>query len=253
MRGVQTYIRTAELGVALFTTYMTTVTLFQTSIYAKIRPMLLRYGGPILGGFRIDIAYFDLALLVLAIVLSALFWRQGDEASFGWLFSMNMILFFPAVIDFSMFNWVDLLLSYDPSPRVTPLWVFGVGILLQATYIGLRSMIQFRGVREELMGRGAAMDDVDDVSKGQMIYLGELMVGTAAITAFIYVATSPLKSLLKFRGTGLPYSHMIIGVACTIIIAAGTLMYLRSQGRTPAQEQRGVNPHSESWEKKEVG
>lgn len=238
MRTAQTYIRTAELGLTLFTTYMTAVTLFQTSIYAKIRPMLLRFGGPILGGFRIDIAYFDLALLVLALVLSVLLWRRGDEASFGWLFSLNMILFFPAVIDFSMFNWVDLLLSYEPSPTVTPLWVFGVGLLLQATYISLRSMFRFRRVRGELMDRGAKENDVDGVSKGQMIYLGQVMAGTAAITAFIYVATSPLKSLLKFGSTGLPYPHLFIGVACTIIIAAGTLIYLRSQGKTPVPEQR---------------
>lgn len=232
----------------MFTTYMTAVTLFQTSIYAKIRPILLRYGGPILGGFRIDIAYFDLVLLALVLVLSALFWRQGDEVAFGWLFSLNMIIFFPAVIDFSMFNWVDLLLSYDPSPRVTPLWVVGVGLLLQATYIGLRSMVRFRGVREELTDRGAAMDDVEEVSKGQMIYLGELLMGTVAITALIYIITLPLKSLLRFGNTGLPYIHMLIGVACTIVIAAGTLIYLQSQGRTPSPDQKEVNSHSESKE-----
>jgi len=244
MRTVQTYIRTAELGLSLFSTYMTAVTLFQTSIYSKIRPILLRYGGPILGGFRIDIAYFDLALLTLAIVLSALFWRRGDEVGFGRVFTLNMLMFFPAVIDFSTFNWVDLFLSYEPSPPITPLRVFGVGILLQITYISLRFMVRFRGVREELMDRGADKDDVDEVSKGQMIYLGQLIVGTASITALIYVATSPLKKLFKFGSTGLPYPHMFIGVACTIVIAVGTLIYLRLQGTTPASEQREGYLHS---------
>ena len=238
MRTAQTYIRTAELGLALATTYMTAVTLFQTTIYAKVRPILLRFGGPILGGFRIDIAYFDLTLLTLAMAMSLLFWRRGDEAGFGRLFSLNMLMFFPAVIDFSMFNWVSLILAYDPVTHVSILWVFGVGILLQATYISLRYTVRFRGLRKELMDRGAEMDDIDKVSKGQMTYLVQLVVGTAAITAAIYSATMLLKGRLRFEATGWPYFHIVVGVACTVIIAVATLIYLRAQETAPATKQK---------------
>jgi len=245
MRAVETFMRTAELGLALASTYMTAVTLLQTSLYAKARPLLLRFGGPILGGLRIDIAYFDLALLALAMVLSLLFWRRGDEAGFGRLFSLNMLMFFPAVIDFSMFNWVNLILPYDPAPRVSLLWVFGVGILLQVTYISLRYTVRFRGLREELMDRGAEVDDVDTVSKGQMTYLGQLVAGTAAITAAIYGATPLVKGLLRFEATTMPYPHVVIGFACTLLIAVATLIYLRGQGIATSTEPMEEDSHSE--------
>jgi len=233
MRRAETFIRMTELGLALASTYMAAVTLLQASLYAKFRPLLLRLGGAILGGLNIDLAYLDLIPLALAMVLALLFWRRGDEAGFGRLFSLNMLMFFPAVLDFSTFNWVNLILPYDPAPRVSLPWVFGVGVLLQVTYLGLRYTVRFRELRGELIGRGAELEDVDGVSKGQMTYLTLLLAGTAIITVAIYYAARILKGVLKLEAVGLPYLHIVIGVACTILIAAATVIYLRGQGVQP--------------------
>jgi len=247
MRRVETLIRTTELGLALASTYMTALTLLQASLYAKIRPVLLsllRYGEPVLGWLRLDLTYFDLSVLALAMMLSLLFWRRGDEAGLGRLFSLNMLMFFPSVIDFSMFNWVNLIQPYDPAPRVSSLWMFGVGLLLQATYITLRYTVRFRGLRQELLGRGAEVEDVDNVSKNQMAYLSLLVTGTAAILFSMYYATPLVKRLLRLEVEGLPYPHITIGVVCSILIAAATIIYLRGYGPRSADEKR-VEPLAE--------
>jgi len=241
MRAVQTSIRATELGLALASTYMAAVTLLQTSIYTnKVKPLLLslsRYGAPLLGGLQLNMAYVDFALLALAIFSSLMFWRRGDEIGFGRLFSLNMLLFFPSVLDFSTFNWVNLILPYDPAPRVSPLWVFGVGLLLQATYLTLRYTVRFRVLREELMGRGAEAEAVDNVSKNQMAYLALLVAGTAAILFSIYRAMPLVKGMLMSEAARLPIPHVVIGIACTILMAAATVIYLRGYGVQPEAER----------------
>ncbi|KON29887.1 hypothetical protein AC482_05295 [miscellaneous Crenarchaeota group-15 archaeon DG-45] len=230
MRRVETYIRTAELGLALASTYLTAVSLLQTSLYVRFKPLvlsLLSRGEALLGAMRVDLAYFDLSLLILAMLLSLLFWRRGGEAGFGRLFSLNMLMFFPCVLDFSMFNWINLILPYDPAPSLPPIQVFGVGLLLQATYIALRNTVRFRDVRRELEGRGAEAEDVDAVSRGQMAYLALLMAGTAAVVASIYYATPLVKGLITLEAEGLPYPHVVIGLACSVLIALATIIYLR--------------------------
>ncbi|MCK5317933.1 MAG: hypothetical protein KAJ55_08465 [Anaerolineales bacterium] len=227
----ETGIRTVELGVALASTYMVAVTLVQTSLYGKLKPWILGFLAPLLLAYGIDPTFFDIMILGVVLSISFLAWRKGDTAGFGRLFSLNMLMFFPAAIDFSMFNWVNLIFPYDPSPQVDAFWVFGVGLLLQATYLTLRYTVRFRGIREELIGRDADEADVDEVSKGQMIYLVQLVLGTALISAGVYFGRPYVSQLMLSEASKLPYPHIIIGVVCTFLIAAATILYLRSEGR----------------------
>ncbi len=228
---VVTYIRSVELGVALASTYMVAVSMVQTSVYAKLKPNLIRFIGPIMVSFGADPAFIDIVLLGLAMALSFTFWRRGDEAGFGRLFSLNMLMFFPAVVDFSMFNWVNLILPYEPAPAVSAIWVFGVGLLLQATYLFLRYTVRFRGLRDELLNRGAESDDVDEVSKGQIFYLASLVLGTSALSTVVYYLVPFMRELFTIQAYGLPYPHIVIGIACSLLIAAATILYLRGGGR----------------------
>ena len=229
----ETGIRTVELGVALASTYMVAVTTIQTSLYGQLKPRVLGFLAPLLSSFGADPAFFDIMILGVVLSISFLAWRRGDEAGFGRLFSLNMLMFFPAVIDFSTFNWVNLIFPYDPAPQVSPVWAFGVGLLLQATYLTLRYTVRFRGIREELVGRDADEADVDEVSKGQMIYLVQLVLGTALISAGVYFSRPYVNQLMFSEASNLPYPHIIIGVACTFLIAAAILLYLRGGGSRP--------------------
>lgn len=233
---VVTYIRSVELAVALASTYMVAVTLIQTSIYGKLKPHVMKVLGPIMAWLGADPAFFDIVFLGVVIALSFTFWRRGDEAGFGRLFSLNMLMFFPAVVDFSNFNWVNLILPYDPMPSVSLIWVFCVGLLLQATYLSLRYTVRFRLLRDELTGRGAEPADVDEVSKGQMYYLIFLVAGTSAISAAVFYLVPITGNLVSLESLRIPYPHVVIGAICSLLIAAATIFYLRGGGKREGGE-----------------
>jgi hypothetical protein len=230
-----TYIRGSEFVVAIISTYMAAVTMVQTSLYWRVRPYIAVILGPLAASLGASPTTeggtaLDLIIVGIAIALSFSLWRRGDEAGFGRLFSLNMLMFFPSVLDFSTFNWIQLILPYESRIEVSVQWVFAVGLLLQATYLTLRYTVRFRGMRAELEGRGAEDDDVDEVSRGQMVYLGQLVLGTSIISAIVYFGVPYVNRFLMGEAVGLPYPHLIIGVICTLLIAAGTILYLRSGG-----------------------
>jgi hypothetical protein len=229
------YIRGSEFVVALASTYMAAVTMVQTSLYWRARPYIAVVLGPIassLGGSPTGEggSTLDLILIGMALALSFTFWRKGNESSFGRLFSLNMLMFFPSVLDFSTFNWINLILPYESVTAVTVHWVFAVGLLLQATYLTLRYTVRFREMRAELEERGAEEEDVDEVSRGQMIYLGQLVGGTVGISAGVYFGYPYVNRFLDVEAAGLPYPQLLIGVVFTLLIAAGTVLYLRGGG-----------------------
>jgi hypothetical protein len=231
----ESVIRGSEFVVALASTYMAVVTMVQTSLYWRARPYIAVVLGPIassLGGSPTGEggSTLDLIIIGMALALSFTFWRKGDESGFGRLFSLNMLMFFPSVLDFSQFNWINLILPYESITAVTVHWVFGVGLLLQATYLTLRYTVRFREMRKELEERGAEEDDIDEVSRGQMVYLGQLVAGTVAISVGVYFGYPSVSRFLDVEATGLPYPQLIIGVVFTLLIAAGTILYLRGGG-----------------------
>ena len=229
--SIVSFIRASELVVAVASTYMVAVTSEQTGIYSLLKPHLISVLGPLLTLVGMDAEFVDIIILGLALVLSLSFWQRGDEVGFGRLFSLNMLMYFPAVLDFSTFNWVNLIFPYTPAPEVTSQWVFGVGLLLQATYLTLRYTIRFRMAREEFFERGAKTEDVDQVSKGQMGYRGGLVLGTAMVSALMYYAAPHLTKVINARIPQIPYLHLFVGVVCTLLLAGATVLYLR-EGRT---------------------
>ena len=232
----ETGIRVVELGVAIASTYMAAITMIQTSLYFKIKSWLLGFLLPILASMGANPALFDIMLVGAVIALSFLSWRRADIAGFGRIFSLNMLMFFPAVIDYSMFNWVTMIMPYGGPENwtfwdINARWVFGVGLLLQAAYLTLRYTARFRGVREELIEREAELPDVDEVSKGQMIYLVELVIGTVLLSVGVYYGVPYVNRLISNQASGLPVPHIVIGVITSVIIASAIILYLRSGGK----------------------
>jgi hypothetical protein len=231
----ESVIRGSEFVVALASTYMAVVTMVQTSLYWRARTLIediLSSIGYSLGSSPTGEggSALDFIVIGMALALSFTFWRKGNESGFGRLFSLNMLMFFPSVLDFSTFNWINLILPYESVTVPNDVWVFGVGLLLQATYLTLRYTVRFREMRKELEERGAEEDDVDEVSRGQMVYLGQLVAGTVAISAGVYFGYPYVNRFLDVEAAGLPYPQLIIGVVFTLLIAAGTILYLRGGG-----------------------
>ena len=219
------FVRTMEAFVAIAASYMAAVTMVQTTLYNKI---LTKISGSVIGpAIEPYMPYFNITIIILVLFVSFSFWRKGDEVWFGRLFSLNMLMFFPSVLDFSTFNWIGLIFDLKPTPGVTHIWVFGVGLLLQITYLMLRYTVRFRYTREELKGRGANEQDINDVTRGQVSYLVLLTTLTAGITAGIYIATPYLTRLAINPVEGLPVPHMLVGFLVVVFIAAALVIYLK--------------------------
>jgi hypothetical protein len=219
-------LRTIEALFALSATYMAAVTMVQTTLYGKIIDKVSNYFGPPLDPY---LSYIGVSIILGVLFLSFTFWRKGDEVWFGRLFNMNMLMFFPAVLDFSTFNWVGLIFDLTPVPGVSALWVFGVGLLLQVTYLSLRYTVRFRYTREELEGRGATEDDIDAVTRGQVGYVMLLVSLTIVATSIVYVSVPFITQFSAEWLSSLPAPHMLIGLLVVVIVAVTLVYYLRSQ------------------------
>jgi hypothetical protein len=222
----ESFVRTIEALTAIAASYMAAVTMVQTTLYNKIITKIANsIIGPLLEPYM---AYANISIIVLVLFMSFSFWRKGDEVWFGRIFSLNMLMFFPSVLDFSTFNWIGLIFDLSPTPGVTHVWVFSVGLLLQISYLMLRYTVRFRYMREELRGRGSIEQDINEVTRGQVSYLIILTTITAGITAIVYLTIPYIANLAINPLAGLPIPHMLIGFLVVTFIAATLIVYLRS-------------------------
>ena len=222
----ESMLRTIEAIIALSATYMAAVTMVQTTLYGKLLDKVSNYFGPSLDPY---LSYISIGIIFGVLFLSFTFWRKGDEIWFGRLFNMNMLMFFPAVLDFSTFNWVGLIFDLTPIPGVSGLWVFGVGLLLQVTYLSLRYTVRFRYTREELEGRGANEEDINAVTRGQVGYVMLLVTLTIVATSIVYVSIPYITQFSADWLSTLPAPHMLVGLLVVVLIATTLIYYLRSQ------------------------
>ncbi len=222
----ESLLRSIEALIALVATYMAAVTMVQTTLYNKLLDKLSNYFGPSLDPY---LPYINIGIIIIVLFLAFTFWRKGDEIWFGRLFNMNMLMFFPAVLDFSTFNWIGLIFDMTPIPGLSGLWVFGVGLLLQVTYLSLRYTVRFRYTRDELEGRGATMEDIDAVTRGQVGYLMLLVTLTIVATAIVYISIPYITQISADPLSTIPLPHMVVGLLVVVLIAGTLVYYLRSQ------------------------
>ncbi len=220
------FVRTLEALVATAATYMAAVTMVQTTLYNKLLGKIFNsFIGPIIDPYM---PYVNITVILLVLFVAFSFWRKGDEVWFGRLFSLNMLMFFPSVLDFSTFNWVGLIFNLQPTPGVTHVWVFSVGLLLQVSYLLLRYTVRFRYVREELEGRGATEVDINNITRGQVSYLVLLVTVTAGLTAGIYWVLPYMTRMSVNLLSGLPAPHIYVGFVVVLVMAAAMVTYLRT-------------------------
>jgi hypothetical protein len=222
----ESFVRTIEALIAIAASYMAAVTMVQTTLYNKVITKISNsFIGPMLEPYM---PYFNVSVILLALFLSFSFWRKGDEMGFGRIFNLNMLMFFPSVLDYSTFNWIGLIFDLKPTPGVTHVWVFIVGLLLQVSYLILRYTVRFRYMRGELRGRGSIEQDINDITRGQVSYLILLTSLTAILTGAVYVALPYLTSMAIVPLGELPVPHILIGFLVVTFIATTLVVYLRS-------------------------
>ena len=223
----ESYVRSMEALVAISASYMAAVTMVQTTLYNKIMTKITNSMiGPLIEPY---VPYLSITIILIVLFISFNFWRKGDEVGFGRLFNLNMLMFFPSVLDFSTFNWVGLIFDLTPTPGVTNIWVFGVGLLLQISYFLLRYTVRFRYIRSELFSRGADEEDINNITRGQVSYLVLLTSLTAFFSAGIYIILPYISRIAINPLEGFPAPHMFIGLFVVLIIAVSMVIYLRSR------------------------
>ena len=225
--GVEKAIRGVELLLAVAPSYLSALLLVKSGLYMEFKNLIF----PILGLLGLPLeAYLDLMPLAAAVLLSLLIWRRGSESAYAKLFSFNLLMFFPAILDYSHFNWVMLILPYTPRAEM-PLLTFITGLLLQLSYLTIRSTLLIRYTRDELLGRGAEPEDVDAISRGQMVYLTLILTASTLMLAAIYLALPHLEALMRLETLRFPYTHLVVGLSATLLIALATLLFLKGWKR----------------------
>ncbi|RJS86458.1 hypothetical protein CW701_02375 [Candidatus Bathyarchaeota archaeon] len=221
--GVDRAIRGLELAMALCSSYLSALLLVKSGLYLEFKNFIL----PILTLLGLPLeAYIDLIPLSVALSLSLLIWRRGSESAYAKLFSLNLLMFFPAILDYSHFNWIMLMLPYTPRADM-PLLTFITGLMLQTSYLTIRSTLLIRHVRMELLSRGAEPEDVEAISRGQMAYLSLTLTASILMLSAIYLTLPHLETLMRLQILGIPYTHLIIGLSATLLIAVATLLFLK--------------------------
>jgi hypothetical protein len=227
-------LRTTEIVIILISSYMASITFIKTTLYNHavtwIGERIFKESPPFMN-------YLDIVIIVASLSLCAYYWKKGEELSYARIFSINMLLFFPAILDFSYFNWIGLIFGLVPNPEVPPIWVFGVGLLLQMTYIWLRYTLRFRFTREELSKRGATEEDIDSVTGGQVKYLSIIALAAGISSCLIYLSVPYIQRYITRLTTVLPYPHITIGIITAILLSVSTIYYLRGSSRQKLMEE----------------
>jgi len=221
------FLRTIEAMVAVASTYMAAVTMIQTTLYHKLLEKLV--GSPFGPWVEGNLSLINLAIILALVAASFTFWKRGDEAGFSRIFNLNMLLFFPSILDYSTFNWVGLIFDLEPTPGVSHLWVFMVGLLLQVTYLMLRYTIRIRHTWQELEARGAEEPDLENIARGQLGYLSLLTCLTALITAGVYWAAPRIAEAAAKPLSQLSTPHLAAGIAVVATLGASLVFYLRGE------------------------
>jgi hypothetical protein len=231
----ESIIRSTELIFTIASTYMSSVTLVQTTLYNNGVSWLETHSPPEL---MLLIKYFDLLIIALSLMLTFWQWKKGTENAFTRIFSLNMLLFFPAIMDFSRFNWIGLIIGLIPSPKVSPLWVFAVGLLLQVNFLWMRQTLRFRFTRENLLQSGATLKAVNKISGGQMWYLMSIILGTSLASICIFMSASFTMGYIMDSISSLPYPQLLVGIITAILLSVSIILYLR--GSSKQQEEQAT-------------
>ena len=111
-------------------------------------------------------------------------------------------------------------------------------VKLSDTFLSISQALVSRegSMRYSLSCSRAEPADVDEVSKGQMYYLIFLVAGTSAISAAVFYLVPITGNLVSLETLRIPYPHVIIGAACSLLIAAATIFYLRGGGKREGGE-----------------
>ncbi len=176
-------------------------------------------------GFSAD---FILAAVVLIAALAILL----NEARLPLAILLGWMMLLPSLLYYSSVDWfsaVGLELTFGDLGNSLPGWVvFLNGFMLATTSLLLRSYLQLRDLRRNLIARGAIMEELDLNLRKDLLFnatiIGACALGTAAIAILVVVLTPGFTELSSIA----PYLYLVVGLAVELLIIVSIARFLKT-------------------------
>ena len=183
-------------------------------------------------GFSVD---YVLVGAVVAVALAGML----DEAwlPLALLFSWLMLL--PSLLYYSSVDWflsLGLDLNFGDLSNFLPGWlVFLNGLILVSASVMMRSYLQLRRTRENLIERGAIREEIDVSLREYLSFNAKIVaacsLGATAIATMVVIFTPAFSDLSVLS----PYVYIAIALMVELLIIAFIVRFLKQGSRTNDQ------------------
>ena len=229
----QTTIRIYEASITILGTYLAISSFFNSSLYNTIAAGLTQ----ILRLFQIRTissqqitTIIPLLVTLLASLLIAYDYIIGKPENIINIYQLNLLLITPETLSYSKLDWLNLIQKPQIlEPTRNPTTVFLSGAVILIGYLSLYFTSMSRKTGEELAYRGVEENRVDLISLRQSALSITLTTSAAILSAFVFLAITPLNTFIQSITGQQPYSYLAFGVPGVTLLLFTLWYYLREQ------------------------
>lgn len=233
MSHTQTPIKAYEASITLLGTYLAINSLFNSSLYQIISTALVQ----ILRMFQITTissqqitTIIPLLVTLLVSLLIAYDYIMGQPENIINIYQLNLLLITPEILSYSRLDWLNLIQKPQIlDPVRNPLVVFISGAVILVGYLSLYFTSVSRRTSHELINRGIDENKSNQIFTKQSTIAIALTGAAAAISVIVFVALTPINTVLQSLIGNLPYGYLAFGVPGVLLLLATLWFYLRGQ------------------------
>ena len=233
MSHTQTPIKAYEASITLLGTYLAINSLFNSSLYQIISTALVQ----ILRMFQITTissqqitTIIPLLVTLLVSLLIAYDYIMGQPENIINIYQLNLLLITPEILSYSRLDWLNLIQKPQIlDPVINPLIIFISGAIILVGYLTLYFTSVSRRTSHELINRGIDENKSNQIFTKQSTIAIVLTGAAAAISVIVFVALTPINTVLQSLIGNLPYGYLAFGVPGILLLLATLWFYLRGQ------------------------
>lgn len=229
----QTPIRIYEAGITILGTYLAISSLFNSSLYQIISTALVQ----ILRMFQITTissqqitTIIPLLVTFLVFLLIAYDYIMGQPENIINIYQLNLLLVTPEILSYSRLDWLNLIQKPQIlDPVRNPLIVFISGAIILVGYLSVYFTSISRRTSLELIARGVEENRSNQIFIIQSTIAIALTGAAAAVSIIVFVALTPINTVLQSIIGTLSYGYLAFGVPGVLLLLATLSFYLRGQ------------------------
>jgi hypothetical protein len=233
MSQTQTPIRVYEASITILGTYLAISSLFNSSLYQIISTALVQ----ILRMFKITTissqqitTIIPLLVTFLVFLLIAYDYIMGQPENIINIYQLNLLLVTPEILSYSRLDWLNLIQKPQIlDPVRSPLIVFISGAIILVGYLSVYFTSVSRRTNQELITRGIEENLSNQIFIKQSTIAIALTGAAAAVSIIVFVALTPINTILQSIIGTLPYGYLAFGVPGVLLLLTTLWFYLRGQ------------------------